>query len=366
MQIQTKVKDAFLTVTLYLLIVLSWLYGWSNLGMTWEFLYAPLMFAVMRGCTLFDQDAEPPSILMIFGTISDRLLPDRCPPVLSLFTALAALSIVVMCNGCVLIAFIFALLFVNSIPYYFKDILAKTEPAEKYINTAYFKILNLPNLYIEISAFLIFPPFISFSFLYLLRKIGDFIEFVPFYALISVVTILLSASLMPLYNRLLLRFHYASQNERKRQRYIFDCQRLFCKEHFLKPLRVENALFYYGFCCRINGCPGKFIAGVGEVTGVIGCGFDGYRTEQDRIYVSLWSESDKKAVNADIDILEIREARETDYDYAINAVLVTLKNDASRPREYVRRIPVVIRGNPPIPEGAMRILEHEFGEIRKG
>ncbi|MDM8523118.1 hypothetical protein QUF80_07080 [Desulfococcaceae bacterium HSG8] len=99
--------------------------------------------------------------------------------------------------------------------------------------------------------------------------------------------------------------------------------------------------------------------------GLIGSGGI-FELQRDRIYINLWSESDKKAGNADIDILEIRDTAGINYDYAINAVLVSLKNDAPRPSGYVRQIPVVIYGNPPIPEGAMRILDHEFGEIRHG
>ena len=43
--------------------------------------------------------------------------------------------------------------------------------------------------------------------------------------------------------------------------------------------------------------------------------------------MSLWNEQEKKACNADIDILEIRESDGVSYDYAINAVLNVLKND---------------------------------------
>ncbi|MCP4348578.1 MAG: hypothetical protein GY795_24100, partial [Desulfobacterales bacterium] len=68
--------------------------------------------------------------------------------------------------------------------------------------------------------------------------------------------------------------------------------------------------------------------------------------------------------NADIDVLEIREGKDISYDYAINAVLVTLKNDVSRPKEYVKNIPVVIQENLSVPEGVISVLNHEFGEIK--
>ncbi|MCP4346597.1 MAG: hypothetical protein GY795_13860, partial [Desulfobacterales bacterium] len=68
--------------------------------------------------------------------------------------------------------------------------------------------------------------------------------------------------------------------------------------------------------------------------------------------------------NADIDVLEIREGKDISYDYAINAVLVTLKNDVSRPKEYVKNIPVVIHENLRVPEGVISILNYEFGGIK--
>jgi uncharacterized protein YneF (UPF0154 family) len=41
-----------------------------------------------------------------------------------------------------------------------------------------------------------------------------------------------------------------------------------------------------------------------------------------------------------------------------------LKNDVSSPRNYLKKIPVVIRGNPPISKEIIRMLNNEFGEIR--
>ncbi|MCP4343960.1 MAG: hypothetical protein GY795_00355 [Desulfobacterales bacterium] len=105
------------------------------------------------------------------------------------------------------------------------------------------------------------------------------------------------------------------------------------------------------------------IKNVSRVTGLIGGDIENYQVTNGNVYVNLWSETQKKARNADIDVLEIRDADNISYDYAVNAVLITLKNDASRSGEYVRQVPVVIHGNPRIPEGAMTILKHEFGVI---
>ena len=81
------------------------------------------------------------------------------------------------------------------------------------------------------------------------------------------------------------------------------------------------------------------------------------------MYVNLWNEAEKKAKNADIDVLEIRESDGISYDWAVNAVLNELKNDISRPRGYVKGIPVIIRGNPFLSENSKMILK-EFGGIR--
>ncbi|MCP4106302.1 MAG: hypothetical protein GY749_12305 [Desulfobacteraceae bacterium] len=117
--------------------------------------------------------------------------------------------------------------------------------------------------------------------------------------------------------------------------------------------------------CRHCGGTGYLIKNISQVIGLIGSDIEKFCVKDDNAFVSLWSEQQKKARNADIHILEIRNSEGISYDYAINSVLVTLKNDVSRPPGYVKRIPVKIHGNPPIPEGAMLILEHEFREIIK-
>ena len=104
---------------------------------------------------------------------------------------------------------------------------------------------------------------------------------------------------------------------------------------------------------------------VRTVIGLIGGNVDDYRRDGDKVYVNLWNEADKRALNADIDVLEIRKTDGISYDYAVNAVLNVLKNDVSRPRKYVKNIPVVIRGNPSLSDNSKMILENEFGGILK-
>jgi len=92
-----------------------------------------------------------------------------------------------------------------------------------------------------------------------------------------------------------------------------------------------------------------------------------YSIDEDTAYVKLWFEREKKARNADIDMLLIAESEdmkdENEYDKAVDAVYNALVNDRTRPRDYVRRIPVIIEGNPPLSIRAKRVLENEFGGV---
>lgn len=89
-----------------------------------------------------------------------------------------------------------------------------------------------------------------------------------------------------------------------------------------------------------------------------------YEQKEEKVYVSLWNEIEKKARNADIDVVEIRKSNGISYDWAINAVLNELKNDVSRSITYVKNIPVIIKGNPLLSDNTIMILEKEFGGIR--
>ncbi len=232
-----------------------------------------------------------------------------------------------------------------------------------FIGKTYSGFINLP---VKISAFLLFPPLSLVSTWYLLSRT----EYLPsltlwgLYALIAGITLVLSIIFMYLYNLVLLHFKSASENEKERWEYVSAYPRLFCEKHLLKPVITRKALIYCDVQCRAKYCRHTFITGIREVTGLIGSDIDKCKKNRGRAYVNLWSEPDKKARNADIDVLEIREAEGISYDHAISAVLMALINDASRSREYIKKIPVVISGNPLISEGAMKILRHEFGGIR--
>ena len=143
---------------------------------------------------------------------------------------------------------------------------------------------------------------------------------------------------------------------------------LFCTECFLMPKgkNVKLGLFksYTHVSCRNCGSSSYLLKDVKQVVGLIGGDVKDYKQDGEKVYVNLWSEKEKKTRNADIDILEIHESNGISYDYAVNAVLNVLKNDVSRPRKYVKGIPVIIRGNPSLSDNSRMILEHEFAGIK--
>ena len=120
--------------------------------------------------------------------------------------------------------------------------------------------------------------------------------------------------------------------------------------------------------CRGCGTAEALERGIKKVIGLIGGNVNDYSIEGDTAYVNLWFEKEKKARNADIDMLVVAESKdmrdEHQYDRAIDAVYNVLVNDRTRPRDYVKKIPVLIEGNPPLSIRAKRVLENEFGGIK--
>ena len=141
-------------------------------------------------------------------------------------------------------------------------------------------------------------------------------------------------------------------------------QHTFCASCILKGERKQAKIRgYFYILCRCCGSSLHLISNVKQVIGLIGGDVSDYRQDGEKVYVNLWFESDKKTRNADIDVLEIHESNGINYDYAVNAVLNVLKNDVSRPRKYVKGIPVIIGGNPPLSENSLSIMKNEFGGI---
>ena len=147
---------------------------------------------------------------------------------------------------------------------------------------------------------------------------------------------------------------------------------LLCTNCMLKAekRKVKLGLFkrHSYVVCRGCGTARALKRGIKKVIGLIGGNVDDYKIEGDTAYVNLWFEKEKRARNADIDMLLIAESEdikdENEYDKAIDAVYNVLVNDRTRPRNYVRKIPVIIEGSPPLSIRAKRVLENEFGGIK--
>ncbi len=139
---------------------------------------------------------------------------------------------------------------------------------------------------------------------------------------------------------------------------------LVCRKCLFKTQinEIEAGRFkkYVYAACRGCGTWSHLIQNVRKSVGIVGGDTEDYYTDEDSIYINLWSEQQKKARNADIDVLEIREGKNINYDYAINAVLITL-SEMMCPDQ--KNIPVIIHKKASVPEGVMVILSHEFGEI---
>jgi len=146
---------------------------------------------------------------------------------------------------------------------------------------------------------------------------------------------------------------------------------LFCKNCMLrtKKKKVRLKLFkrWSYVVCRGCGTAEALIIGIKKVVGIIGGNISNYSIDRDTAYVRLWFEKEKKARNADIDMLLIAESEdmkdENEYDKAINTVYNVLINDRTRSKKYVRKIPVLIQRNLPLSIRAKGVLENEFGGV---
>ncbi len=84
-----------------------------------------------------------------------------------------------------------------------------------------------------------------------------------------------------------------------------------------------------------------------------------------KFYINLWDDNQQRSRKADIDILKIRNSSKIDYGFAISSVIDALKSDRSKPENYIKKISVVIVGEPPVPEELLKGLRSSFGKVRK-
>jgi len=126
-----------------------------------------------------------------------------------------------------------------------------------------------------------------------------------------------------------------------------------------RPLksRYESGIRYCERCDSTN-----FLEGVNRVIGIVG-GYKGdYHREGNILYINLWSEGNVR--DADINELWIRKIHgNVDYEAVIEKIVMELKRDVARPANWLKKVRVIIKGNPPLSTGAMRILKQEFKEV---
>jgi hypothetical protein len=107
------------------------------------------------------------------------------------------------------------------------------------------------------------------------------------------------------------------------------------------------------------------MTGVLKVIGLIGGNSVHVKHTDSTVTVKVWSESGKSARNADIDCLVIREGNVDNYERAVNALINALRSDVSRPADWCKKIPVIIKGEPKLSVGAVRMLEDTFMSVQK-
>lgn len=115
------------------------------------------------------------------------------------------------------------------------------------------------------------------------------------------------------------------------------------------------------FVCRSCG-QGDFVIAQ-RLIGVIGARPSA--TAAGELNVSIFDPASRQARSADIDYLDIYPpppGQTLDYDYAVNAVLIALSEDHHRSRP-LKKIPVWVHGQPPLPENTRRVLADHFGHI---
>jgi HEAT repeat protein len=140
------------------------------------------------------------------------------------------------------------------------------------------------------------------------------------------------------------------------------CRHCKVKSKVLKD-RMSRSQYTFVVCRNCGSCS-DLIAGVEEIIGVISDKGEKWHQDGSTVYLRLWSESDQQACNADIDRLVIEEGPIANYERAVNAVILALKNDISRPSTWCKQIPVEIHGNPPLSVAALRMLKDAFGKVQ--
>ena len=143
---------------------------------------------------------------------------------------------------------------------------------------------------------------------------------------------------------------------------------LICFDCCMKAIRQNIRISLFHSCnfvfCR-SCMRSEFLKTGFRVFGIIGGNLEDSSHDKETLYLQLWDEEKKKARNADIDVLEIRGVRKISYSWAINAVVNALKNDTFHPSDYLKKIPVHLKDNPPLQVGDRQLINGEFKCIVK-
>ena len=128
---------------------------------------------------------------------------------------------------------------------------------------------------------------------------------------------------------------------------------------FCKQCRRRAALLTQSVAaCPVCGVSKHLLKGITEVIGVIGGDSGELVRENHKVTVPVWIEEKRKARNADIDALVIRENGVENYHLAINALILELAENATQ--QPGPRIPVFIEGNPTLSKFELNLLTANF------
>lgn len=239
--------------------------------------------------------------------------------------------------------------------YYLLDLLMEKKKLKWWIKDAHL-------ISILFSSFL-FPLVIVLIFK-LLSGVDGLFFLGLFHVFVFTIYWLIPFPIVPIFDLIFTPFIVASKREKNRWELVSAYPNLLCEKHLAKAKKKPLAIFYYDVICRVNGCPSDEFYHVKTVVGVIGRGLKHIKKENDTLYIPLIANGIFR--NADVDKIEIREGlgNSINYDKTIDLVIMELKNDISRERDYLKSIVVEIIGNVPISERAKRNLEKVFKEVK--
>ena len=148
--------------------------------------------------------------------------------------------------------------------------------------------------------------------------------------------------------------------------FLQDYPDLFCSECFRRAIQkdirpvgvyVEKATCVFCPECHVTN---NLLIGVKTVIGVIGGELKMLTKTDIVVEVPLWNEKTRKARFADIDFLHIRKGGVEEYHLAINAVILELSADKSRPGDWLKNVPVDIGAGTNLAAGTVGMLRDNF------